>query len=98
MVVPVMKPRRCRVEAVIERPEVPPWIVHPLPPHEPADHWPGWLLAWRWTDQGKGLWTGQVQYRRDGLTYEHTVSGELLTVEPDVDEGDTPNAPGQAWS
>jgi hypothetical protein len=44
------------------------------------------------------LWTGQVQYRRDGLTYEHTVSGELLTVEPDVDEGDTPNAPGQAWS
>jgi hypothetical protein len=77
----VMPPRPCRVQAVIERPAPVPWVgVVPFP--EPVDYWSGTLLAWRWLDPGAGLWTGLVQYRRDGLTYLHWVSGELLDVHP----------------
>ena len=73
--------RSVRVAAVIERPPALPWV-RDLPAHEPADSWPGTLLSWRWVDQDAGLWVGLVRYRRDGLMYEHSISGELLTVLP----------------
>jgi hypothetical protein len=71
--------RPVRVEAVIERPPAPPWIGE-LPFPERVDYWPGTLLDWRWVDKTARLWVGLVRYQRDGLTYEHAVSGELLTV------------------
>ena len=71
-----------RVEAVIERPPAPPWIGD-LPYPEPVESWPGTLLDWRGVDKPAGTWTALVQYVRDGLTYLHWVSGELLDVEPD---------------
>jgi hypothetical protein len=55
-----------------------------------VESWPGTVLAWRWTDKGQRLWTGLVRYQRDGLNYEHAVSGELLDVEPDVDTAGQP--------
>jgi hypothetical protein len=78
----VQQPRPCLVEAIIRRPAPAPWIVHALPEPENVPFWPGWLLDWRWTDKDKGLWMGLVRYTRDGLSYEHAVSGELLTVLP----------------
>jgi len=75
-----MKHCSCRVEAIIERPPAPPWISELLfPLHE--EFWPGTLLDWRWLDKAAGTWTALVQYRREGLTYLHWVSGELLDVE-----------------
>lgn len=68
--------RPVRVRAVLERPPPPPGVVAPFP--APVDWWAGELLAWRWVDQAEGLWTGLVRYRREGLLYEHWVSGELL--------------------
>lgn len=78
----MLQPRLCLVEAIIQRPATSPWIVHALPEPENVASWPGRLLDWRWTDKDKGLWVGLVRYTRDGLTYEHAVSGELLTVLP----------------
>ena len=81
--------RACRVEAVIERPPAPPWVGE-LPVPEAAAWWPGRLRAWRWIDREKRVRTGLVTYCRDGLLYEHWVSGELIQVEPDdVDEEGT---------
>lgn len=76
----MLTPRSVRVEAVIERPPSPPWCQ--APPAERTDWWEGTLLAWRWTDATRTAWTGLVRYSREGLLYEHWVSGELLTVEP----------------
>lgn len=75
-----------KVEAVIERPPPPPWVGD-LPVEEATSWWPGTLLDWRWVDKPEGTWTALVQYRREGLTYLHWVSGELLDVEPE--EGDS---------
>ena len=74
-----------RVEAVIERPPAPPWVCD-LPFPEPMAYWPGMMLDWRWVNTQQGTWTAMVQYRREGLTYLHWVSGELLDVEPEDDE------------
>jgi hypothetical protein len=74
--------RLVRVEAVIERPPAPPWIGE-LPYPEPLASWPGTKLDGRWLDEAAGTWTALVQYRRDGLTYLHWVSGELLDVDLD---------------
>ena len=74
-------PRLVRVEAIIERPPAPSWIGD-LPFPEPVDHWQGTMLAWRWVDRQEGTWTALVQYMRDGPTYLHWCSGELLDVEP----------------
>jgi hypothetical protein len=74
--------RLVRVDAVIERPPAPPWIGS-LPFPERVEFGPGTLLDWRWVDKPARLWVGLVRYQRDGLTYEHAVIGELLTVEPD---------------
>ncbi|MBK9741173.1 MAG: hypothetical protein IPO93_17170 [Actinobacteria bacterium] len=74
-----------RVQAVIERPPAPPWIGE-LPFAERAEWWPGVLLAWRWLDRREGLWTALVRYHREGLTYEHWLSGELLDVGPAREE------------
>lgn len=71
--------RPVRVRAVRERPPPPPGVVAPFP--APVDWWAGELLAWRWVDQGEGLWTGLVRYRREGLLHEHWVSGELLSTD-----------------
>jgi hypothetical protein len=32
------------------------------------------------------LWTGLVRYQRDGLNYEHAISGELLDVQPQPED------------
>ena len=74
-----------RVLAVIERPQASPWIGE-LPFAERAEWWPGVLLSWRWLDKREGLWTALVRYHREGLTYEHWLSGELLDVPPPVEE------------
>ncbi|MEI6363886.1 MAG: hypothetical protein WCP95_17355 [Actinomycetes bacterium] len=73
--------RLVRVEAIVERPPAPPWI-GVLPHSESAETWQGTMLEWRWVDKPTGTWTALVQYPRDGLTYLHWVSGELLAVEP----------------
>jgi hypothetical protein len=78
-----------RVEAVIERPPAPPWIGD-LPYPETAESWPGTMLDWRWIDKRASTWTALVQYRRDGLTYLHWVSGELLDVDPAEPLTETP--------
>jgi hypothetical protein len=80
-----MRVRLVRVEAVIERPPPPPWIGG-LPFPERQAYWPGTMLDWRWVDRQAGTCTALVQYRRDGLTYLHWVSGELLDVQPENDE------------
>jgi hypothetical protein len=67
---------------VIERPPAPPWIGELSSPVR-EEFWLGTLLDWRWVDKPAGTWTALVQYRRDGLTYLHWVSGELLDVEPE---------------
>jgi hypothetical protein len=72
-----------RVRAVIERPAKPPWIAE-LPFPAPMTWWPGNLLGWRWIDRRERTWTALVRYRREGLMYEHWVSGELLDVLPDA--------------
>jgi hypothetical protein len=77
-----MAPRRIHVQAVIERSPPPPWVGE-LPFREPVEWWTGTLLSWRWTDRAAGLWIGLVRYQRDGLNYEHAVSGELIDVQPD---------------
>jgi hypothetical protein len=48
------------------------------------------MLDGRWIDEQLGTWTALVQYRRDGLTYLHWVSGERLDVEPESAGLDTP--------
>jgi len=40
------------------------------------------MLAWRWVDREKRMWTALVRYQRDGLVHEHWVNGDLLDVEP----------------
>jgi hypothetical protein len=87
----VFQPRPVRVQAVIERPPAPPWCEVPFP--ERVAEWHGWLLAWRWTDATRTSWTGLVRYQRDGLGYEHWVSGELLTVEPAAESTATDDPP-----
>jgi hypothetical protein len=80
--------RLVRIEAVIERPPAPPWIGElPFPVREAS--WPGTMLDWRWLDKQERTWTALVQYRRDGLTYLHWVSGELLDVEPEQAENES---------
>ena len=79
--------RLVRVEAIIERPRAPPWIGD-SPFSEPVESWPDTILDWRWFDRGEGTWTALVQYRRDGLTYLHWVSGGLLDVEPEQTENE----------
>ena len=76
------KPRPVTVQALIERPPAPPWIGD-LPTPTGAPVWHGYLLDWRWTNKDDRTWTAQVRYTRDGLTYEHWVSGELLDVVPE---------------
>lgn len=77
-----------RVQAVIERPPAPPWIGElPFPTH--AQWWPGRMLAWRWVDKKQGTWTALVRYTRDGLSYEHWLSGDLLDVEVDAARSQT---------
>jgi hypothetical protein len=44
------------------------------------------MLDWRWVDKQAGTWTAIVQYRREGLTYLHWASAELLDVEPEQTE------------
>lgn len=40
---------------------------------------PGVLLAWRWTDETAGTWSGLVRYSRgNGLVYEHWLSHEVI--------------------
>jgi hypothetical protein len=73
--------RTVRVKAVIERPLPPPGIVAPFP--ERAEWWSGVLLSWRWVDKAQRTWTCLVRYQREGLLYEHWISGELLDVGPD---------------
>ena len=85
--------RLVKVEAVIERPPPPPWVGD-LPVEEATSWWPGTLLDWRWVDKPEGTWTALVQYRREGLTYLHWVSGELLDVEPDVEVNKEPRRSG----
>ena len=70
------------IQATIERPPAPPWVGQ-VPYPERVDAWAGQLIAWRWTDQPTGAWTGLVRYTREGLLYEHWVSGELLASIPD---------------
>ena len=77
-----MQPRLCRVEAVVERPPAPSWIGE-LPYPETAHYWPGTMLDWRWSNREAQTWTALVRYQRDGLTYLHWVSGELLDLEPE---------------
>lgn len=83
--------RSVRVEAVIERPPPLPWV-GALPVPVRVDSWPGTLLAWRWLDREAGTWVGIVRYQRDGLMYEHAISGELLVVLPTADD-DASSAP-----
>ena len=68
--------RAVRVRAVIERPPAAPGCVPPFPVS--ADWWTGTLLAWRWVDRGERTWTAFVRYRREGLLYQHWVSGEII--------------------
>lgn len=51
-----------------------------MPFSPPTDWWLGTLLSWRWIDQEQGLWCGQVRYTDGMLTYEHSVSGELIQI------------------
>lgn len=67
------------VQATIERPPAPPWVGQ-VPYPERVETWDGTLIAWRWIDQTAGTWTGLVRYAREGLLYEHWVSGELLRL------------------
>jgi hypothetical protein len=60
-----------------------------LPFPERADWWPGVLLSWRWVDRAQRTWTALVRYQRDGLQYEHWVSGEIVDVGPDNEGGGT---------
>ncbi|MBK9740865.1 MAG: hypothetical protein IPO93_15515 [Actinobacteria bacterium] len=46
------------------------------------------LLSWRWLDKREGLWTALVRCHREGLTYEHWLSGELLDVETERAEAE----------
>jgi len=82
------------VEAVLERPKPPPWVCD-LEPVEKVPCWHGWLQSWRWIDQDARIWTGVVRYNREGLNYEHAVSGALITVLPDesIEDG-VGDAPG----
>jgi hypothetical protein len=80
-----MAPRRVHIQPVIERAPPPPWVGE-LPFPETAPWWTGTLLSWRWTDRAAGLWTGLVRYQRDGLNYEHAISGELLDVQPQPED------------
>ena len=83
-------PTPVRVEAVIERPLPLPWVVAELPFPERVESWPGMLLAGRWLDKYAGLWTGLVRYEREGLLYEHWMSGDLIRP---VDQPDQVAAP-----
>lgn len=39
----------------------------------------GVLLAWRWTDETAGTWSGLVRYSRgNGLVYEHWLPHEAI--------------------
>ena len=42
--------------------------------------WPGTLRAWRWIDRDERIWTGLVDYSRDGLLYSHWVNGDLIEM------------------
>jgi hypothetical protein len=47
---------------------------------EGAAWWSGTLRAWRWIDRDRRIWTGLVDYSRDGLLYSHWVNGDLIDV------------------
>ena len=66
------------VRGVIPMPTPPPGLASLPDPYE-AKWWPGWLLAWRWTDERRGEWTGYVNFTRpNGLQYLHWIPDMLL--------------------
>lgn len=81
----VTKHRSVRVQAVIARAPAPPGCIAPFPVE--ADWWPGTLLACRWADRERRMWTALVRYQGDGLMREHGVNGDLLDVGPDRRDG-----------
>lgn len=54
-----------------------------LPFPERVDSWVGVLRACRWIDAEQCIWTGLVDYSREGLLYSHWVNGDLIDVQPD---------------
>jgi hypothetical protein len=86
--------RPCGVQTVIEPPPAPPWVGD-LPVTDGAKWWPGTLRAWRWIERARRIWTGLVDYSRDGLVYSNWVNGDLLEVLVADDPGTT-RAPGSS--